>query len=381
MSENKNIRAGIPPAVRAQLWVAAGGRCQFNACNKPLDRNVLTQQKLFMGQHAHIIADSPKGPRGDAALSKKLAQDIGNIMLTCRECHWTIDSRENDYSVDALHEMKRLHEERIQALYDIVEWKESVPIILRHPIRGHVPQFTTKDVQAAVLANSQFAHMPSLSAVSLDYRNRAAREDDPQYWIELVRQLETDYKAHIHHVGLRGAPEHFSVFAFAPIPLLMQLGALMGNKAPAAVYQWMRSTESWKFSAERQAERQPCKFDEVPTAAAGDELAVLMSLSGEIDREAVKEALPGRPQVRFGVDAPTPYLVEDADDICHFRSQLVSFLAAIRNAGYRRIHVFPAAPLSLAVEFGRQLLPKADPPVEIWDYQQGKFVHAIRLKV
>ncbi len=381
MSEEKNIRAGIPPAVRAQLWVAAGGRCQFNACNKPLDRNVLTQQKLFMGQHAHIIGDSPKGPRGDAALSKKLAQDAGNIMLTCRDCHWTIDRLEDDYSVEALHEMKRLHEERIQALYDIVESKESVPVILRHPIRGHVPQFTTKDVQAAILANSRFAHMPSLGAVSLDYRTRAAREDDPQYWTELVRQLEADYHAHMHHVGLRGAPEHFSVFAFAPIPLLMQLGALMGNKAPAAVYQWTRSTESWKFRAERQAERQLSKFDEVLPAAEGGELAVLMSFSGEVDRDAVNQALPGRPQVRFGVDAPTPHLVEDSDDIRHFRSQLVSLLAAIRNAGYRRIHVFPAAPLSLAVEFGRQLLPKADPPVQVWDYQQGKFVHALQLKV
>jgi hypothetical protein len=38
-------------------------------------------------------------------------------------------------------------------------------------------------------------------------------------------------------------------------------------------------------------------------------------------------------------------------------------------------------PLSFSVEFGRQLLPKADPAMEVWDYQQGKFVHALRLKV
>lgn len=28
-----------------------------------------------------------------------------------------------------------------------------------------------------------------------------------------------------------------------------------------------------------------------------------------------------------------------------------------------------------------KLLPKADPAMEVWDYQQGKFVHALRLKV
>jgi hypothetical protein len=381
MAEDKNIRAGIPPAVRAQLWVAAAGRCQFNSCNKPLDRNVLTQQKLFMGQHAHIIGDSVKGPRGDAALSKKLSQDVGNIMLTCRDCHWTIDRLEHGYSVDDLQEMKRLHEERIQALYDIGETKVSVPVVLRHPIRGHVPQFTNKDVQAAILANSKFMHMPSLGTVSLDYRTRAAREDDPDYWAEVVRQLETDYNAHLHHVSVRGAPEHFSVFAFAPIPLLMQLGAFMGNKAPAAVYQWTRGNETWKFQPERKAERQVCQFGEVPPGEGRDEIALLMSFSGEVDRDAVEQALPGRPQVRFGAGTPNPNLVEDADDVRHFRTQLGSLLASIRNAGYRRVHVFPAMPLSFSVEFGRQLLPKADPAMEVWDYQQGKFVHALRLKV
>lgn len=77
----KNVRASIPDKVRAQLWVAAGGRCEFKGCNKPLDRNVLTQQALFLGQHAHIIGDSPKGPRGDRVLSKKLALDPTNLML------------------------------------------------------------------------------------------------------------------------------------------------------------------------------------------------------------------------------------------------------------------------------------------------------------
>ena len=377
----KNVRTGIPPAVKAQLWVAAGGRCEFRGCNKPLDRNVLTQQKVFMGQHAHIIGDSIEGPRGDATLSKALSQDVSNIMLTCRDCHWTIDRLEKDYSVEALHEMKRLHEERIQALYDIVDTKESVPLVLRHPIRGHVPQFTMKDVHGAIFANSRFAQMPGVKAIDIDYRTRAARETDPDYWSELVRQLESDYQAQMHHVGLAKAPEHISVFAFAPIPLLMQLGAFMGNKSPAAVYQWMRSTESWKFPTERAADRQFCQADVVPPSDGTGELALLLSFSGEVDVAAVERAVPGLPRVRFGLPSPTPAFVEDAEDIRHFRSRLTELLAAIRNAGYRTVHVFPATSLALSVEFGRQLLPKADARMEIWDYQHGDFVRALRLKV
>ena len=111
---DKNVRIPIPEKVRAQLWVAAGGRCEFNCCNKRLDRNILTKQTLFLGQHAHIIGDSPNGPRGNEALSKTLAHDPGNVMLICAPCHTTIDRLEDDYDADLLRRMKKRHEDRIQ---------------------------------------------------------------------------------------------------------------------------------------------------------------------------------------------------------------------------------------------------------------------------
>ena len=56
-------------------------------------------------------------------------------------------------------------------------------------------------------------------------------------------------------------------------------------------------------------------------------------------------------------------------------------MAEVRNKGYSRIHVLPAMPLSLAVEFGRQLLPKADPVVQVWDLQPGRWVSTLELRV
>ncbi len=45
------------------------------------------------------------------------------------------------------------------------------------------------------------------------------------------------------------------------------------------------------------------------------------------------------------------------------------------------MHVFPAMPLSPAVEFGRQLLPKADPTIGVWDFQDGRFVPTLQLQI
>ena len=106
-----------------------------------------------------------------------------------------------------------------------------------------------------------------------------------------------------------------------------------------------------------------------------------VSLSGEANHQAISAAVPGVEVVRLGVPRPTPELVEDADDVRHFRSKITALMADIRNQGYRRVHVFPAMPVSLAVEFGRQLLPKADPVMGVWDYQNGRFVPTLELSV
>lgn len=377
----KNVRLGIPEKVRAHLWVAAAGRCEFNCCNKPLDRNILTKQTIFVGQHAHIIGDSVHGPRGDPALSKKLSQDASNILLVCRDCHWTIDQLPDDYPVDLLRRMKKRHEDRIQRLYNLDECKDSVAVVLRHPIkRIHVPQFTDRDVQTAILTNSDFCHAPSEHIVQLDYRLRATRESDTAYWLELTTELREDYQRQMHLAAREGHPAHLSIFAFGPMPLNMQLGALIGNKVEASTFQWDRVAESWKYRMERKYERQSMSHTVVP-ASDGRDLALAVSLSGEIDRNAVDAVVPGLDVVRFGVPSPTPELVEDADDVRHFRSKFTALMADIRNKGYRRIHVFPATPLALAVEFGRQLLPKADPAIDVWDYQDGQFVLTLQLQV
>lgn len=380
MAAEKNIRISIPPAIRAQLWVAAGGRCEFNCCNKKLDRHILTQVKQFMGEHAHIIADSKNGPRGNEELSKVLAHDVFNLMLLCRDCHKIIDQHEDDYPVETLQQMKKKHEDHINRLYDLDGTKESVPVVLRHPIkRTHVPSFIDKDVRSAVLKNSQFCQHPSEALVSLDYSKVQARENDPAYWAEAVKQMRDDFQGQFRFLSNSTRVEHISVFAFAPMPLNMQLGVLLGNKGEVSTYQWDRTRETWLYRVEREHDRQHFTFDAVPLAN-GRELAVAISVSAEVLLPAVEAAAAGMPVVSFRVPNPRPNVVEDAEDVRHFRSQFTNFMAEVRNKGYRCIHLFPAMPLSLAVELGRQLLPKADPLVDVWDFQDStRFIHVLQL--
>ena len=118
-------RPAIPEKTRTRLWVLAGGRCQYEGCNKPLWQDELTMAQMNTAYIAHIIAAEPNGPRGDKELSPKLATDISNLMLMCDEHHRLIDREDVEgHPVERLHEMKRKHEERIELLTSIKREKK-----------------------------------------------------------------------------------------------------------------------------------------------------------------------------------------------------------------------------------------------------------------
>jgi hypothetical protein len=82
----------LTPLTRTILWAKAGGRCQYAGCNKLLIGDLISgaEDKNF-GFVAHIVADTPDGPRGDPIRSALLSNDINNVMLLCSVHHKLID--------------------------------------------------------------------------------------------------------------------------------------------------------------------------------------------------------------------------------------------------------------------------------------------------
>lgn len=102
------------------LWATSAGRCQYEGCNKVLHRDILTKRTYNSAYIAHIVADKPNGPRGDAKRSNLLCNDINNLMLLCDKHHRLIDKEDVEgHPESRLIEMKRKHEERIMRITDI----------------------------------------------------------------------------------------------------------------------------------------------------------------------------------------------------------------------------------------------------------------------
>jgi hypothetical protein len=173
---------------------------------------------------------------------------------------------------------------------------------------------------------------------------------------------------------------HLSIFALAPQPLLILLGTLLTDIPQADVFQLHREPQGWQWP--EHADVMAFSIRE-PDRVAGPP-ALVLSLSATITTDRIKAVL-GKSASVWSVSIPKPH-----NDFTKHRSQLATFRDLMRPLMDRikAVHgqnvtlgIFPAVPVSLAVELGRIRMPKADMPWQIYDQvnDRGGFVPAINI--
>ncbi len=380
-AKNKqNMRVTIPDRTRYELWVAAAGRCEFSGCGKPVLRDFLTKEYANHAEIAHIIADSPEGPRGDPQLSKALAKDPSNLLLKCPECHKRIDTNPENYPASLLREMKRKHEGRVAMWYSLDTTRQSTPLLLALPIGTQVPSVDAKSARIALLKNSQYELVPSDDVIYLDDSTLELQDHQSDYWHHVETQLPLKLNAQLGRLRTNGSlSAHMSVFAFGPMPALILLGRILGDKGDMSVHQWSRQSKSWLWDKPGAVSLLKPGFSPVPQGHKT--VALALSLSAPVNKAALHAAVPDVPVVEFTVETPDHALITCSEDIQVIRTALRKIISELRDAGVTRIELFPAAPLSVCVELGRMLLPKSDPEIRVWDYQDKVgFINTITIR-
>ena len=369
-------RPSIPTPVTIRLWVAAGGRCQFDGCNTPLWKNDLTMEELNLANRAHIYAYSPDGPRYHTVLSPKLETDFNNLMLVCGKCHPTFDNSSlvEHYTPELLMSMKRSHEERIELVTGIAPEKRSQVLLFGAKVGEH--ERTMRFMEAA---NAMFPERyPSGQAIELGLRNTSFRDRDRAFWDVEPEHLERQFAEKVAAFKSGDQVQHYSLFGFAPIPLLMKLGVLLGDVYPADVFQLRREPTSWKWDAAGDDVRHEIR----PPSRATGKVALKLELSAPISDQRVIDVL-GEDCSIWSVTHPNP-----GNDYIRKRSHLEDVRTVFRTVMRQvkalspepqEIHVFPAMPLSTAVEFGRVRMPKADPNLIVYDENKG-FHYALTIE-
>jgi hypothetical protein len=371
--------SSVSESVRLRLWGKAAGRCQYEGCNKPLWRDDLTKAEFNTAYIAHIVADSVNGPRGDTTRSKALACDLSNLMLLCDEHHRLIDKGDVAGHTEArLLDMKARHEERIAVLGAITPDKQSHVVLYGANIGK---QGAPLSMIEAALAMVPERFPASQQPLVIGLGNSSFEDRTPQYWQFEAMQVQSIVAQQVRPRIKSGEISHLSVFALAPQPLLMLLGAELSDITFAETYQRRKEPQSWKW------EDQPVNFDfqvVAPAKSKTGDAALVFSLSATVTDERVVSVV-GSDIPIWCVTIPKP-----DNDFVRSRGQTEAFRKAMRplldqikaaHGEKATIHVFPAMPVSLAVDFGRVLNGKSDLPLIVYDENKklGGFVKALEI--
>jgi len=364
-----------------QLWGRAAGRCQFKGHNEPLYKNPITQEPINLGELAHIYSFSEKGPRGWGLLSKnkKALNQIENLMLLCPACHKTVDNEKGKkYPVELLQKWKREHEERIWITSGIDPKNKSYPVFYFSRIGKFVPKVDKDEAIRAMFP----ARYPAQEN-AIDLSSKPGTEDSQEaHWKAEEENLKKHFNRKILPIIEDEPNAHFSIFALAPMPLLIKLGILFSDINQCDIFQPIREPGGWQF------EEAPDDFEFIinrPKSRSGRPILAL-SLSTQLRHERVTSVLGENVDI-WEISVPSQF---QHNDFIRSRQQLRLFREAYRKViaeleevyETRELHVFPIMPASCAISLGICRQQKAAWTWIIYDHnnQIGGFTKTLTLE-
>jgi hypothetical protein len=359
----------IKDKTRLFLCVRAGGRCEFDGCNAYLFRHHLTHAEENFSQMAHVVAFKPDGPRGRALPRPKDINDIDNLMLLCPPCHHLIDERPDEYPREVLENYKRSHEGRIHRLTAIKPDSKTSVVQLKSRIGEQAVAIPAPEVYRAI--SPRYADDPQGTVINLndvDGQDGAFYESAKR---TIRRKLERLYEPGMEVDQTR----HISLFALAPIPLLVFLGSQLSNKVAVEPYQRHRDTEDWVWKTD--GEPAEYRFHRLREGDDPSSVALVLSLSGATHLSDLPREINERffvYEITLAKGTPRPSYLRRREDLALFKDVYEEARSSIRrdHAGLTALHLFPAVPAPVAVLCGRELLPKVDPALIVYDRDKGR---------
>ena len=374
-SKKRGSNRGPDPSVTTLLMLCAraGGRCEFEGCNRVLFRDDITLHEFNDTNVAHIVAASPDGPRGDPKMSHELSDKIENLMLVCLEHHKLIDSKKlvSLYPEERLVKMKQCHERSMELVGEALCHDPSFLLLFTSPIKGRQKVTISKNKAVSAILSEKRPEKPDPDYIHVECEYSY---HDPEYWKYTAGSLERQFRERIDNIVVQNPQAHFSVFPIAPIPLIVKLGYLMGDKIQADVYQKRRHPDRWEW----QETSSGAKFfaKSYHFSKSGNGVALIVSLSGsksDEERELFAETVNAEFVYEIRASIPSVDCISSKEDLSSFWHVYQSTMDTIRTEHPEALEVavLPAVPVSAAFEMGRRFMPGVYPKLTIYDFAEG----------
>lgn len=359
-----DVTRDIKKTVQLLLYVKAGGRCEFDGCNKYLIEHHLTHTLGNFAQMAHVVAFSKNGPRGEVTDRPEDINSIDNLMLLCHPCHKLIDDNPDEHSREDLEAFKKAHEKRIFRLTGTSPDRQTTVVTIKSKIGGQTVKVSQGEINDAIAPR----YAASRTGVEIDIS--ALDDEGADFYQVAAKKVKQSLDRAIESTMRDESTNHISLFALAPMPLLVLAGSVLGDKVPCDLYQKHRDAQDWTWKKDGDAVR--FKLNRLQSGSDSKKVALVLSLSGTIDVNDLPEDLRNDGtiyELTLDGTAPQPSFLRRVDDLKNFRD---AYQRALREIGtnhgkIEHLHLFPAVPAPVAVACGRELMPKIDPILVVYD--------------
>lgn len=375
LTQVPQIRTDDPEVLK--LWVRAGGRCEFDGCNKYLLEDESTSFPVKIADVAHIVGrkKSPRSPRGEDSLPIKERNKAENLILLCSEHHHKIVDKKEllpHFPKQVLLRYKRVHEERIRYVTSLGPERGTAVICMVGDIRGDAVSISGEEIRKAVWeSNGRYPrYFAAENNIKIDLTGLSEKKERV-YWNSGMEKIDDVIERQIFPAIERDNIEHLSILALARIPFLVYLGHRLGDKVAADIYQKHRDgDEGWVWRKEGET----VQFGSTMLQKGTDDskIALILSISGKIARAQ----LPAHITDEFIIYEIMPEEVDPNRNTVNLESTLAAFRTiyqklmrqierSCKNA--KKIHLFPAIPVSIAVVCGRELMKDVSPSLLVYD--------------
>lgn len=365
-------KAKIKDKTKLELSILSGACCE--RCGIYLYEDFLTKSPTRFAEHAHIIADSDEGPRGDEEYIE-YKEGVDNLMLLCSNCHTIIDKNPKEFPVEHLRKLKTEHEERVRQLLSIPKDNKAQVVIYHTRIFQKEVVFNLNAIRSSVVADGFYP-----LGTFIDISNKSTITDDAKDYYDLhVLDLETNFKYELNK--FRENKGKIFLYALAPQPLLIKLGTLLNKTFDVTVKNLSRET-GWCWGDDK--DKVAFKVNKPNTFNSYNSICLKLSVSDEIVNQRIENVL-GEDVDIWEITVPDPklYKITKENDLRNFSLTVNSVMNEMKNVyGQNKpIHVFPAVSNALAVEFGRCYMPKVYNSLVLYDAtgKERKFIKTIEI--
>ena len=256
---------------------------------------------------------------------------MNNLMLMCYPHHKLIDVDEvGNYPEQRLLDMKAAHEERIAIVSAITPDRASHVLRYGAKIGQHELPVSFSAVRGAMLPKRYPADGRS---IGIEIVGSALTDGEDAFWRTEPDNLRRQFDKTVRERVAAREISHLSVFALGPMPLLIELGRLLGDIVPADIYQLHREPSGWNW-----ADNGPrIEYKITKPVGAGKSVALKIGISATVTDDRILAVL-GEDTVIWSLTSETPGndVMRHPDDLMEFRRLMRGLLRRDQGDPRRR---------------------------------------------